>query len=241
MPHPCITVMPVYNEEHCVERVCRDWLEQMREIGGLLLVVDDGSCDATPEILARLAASDDRLRVVRQANAGHGAAILCGYQQALALGSEWIFQVDSDGEMPASLFPGLWEQRGRAAVLLGHRTGRRTHPVRRALSTVHRWMLGVLFGVRLRDPNIPYRLMHAAELRQLLAHVPRDVFAPNVFLALLAAKAGWLAEGPEVPVAPRHGFSSIRGWRLVPLAVRTAGELWRFRRQNWPHFQGGRR
>jgi glycosyltransferase involved in cell wall biosynthesis len=231
--------MPVYNEQHCVERVCREWLGQMRRIGGLLLVVDDGSCDATPEILARLAAGDEQLRVVRQANAGHGAAILHGYQQALALGSEWVFQVDSDGEMPALLFSGLWEQRGRAAVLLGHRTGRRIHPLRRALGAVHRWILTLLFGVRLRDPNIPYRLMRAAELRQLLTHVPRDVFAPNVFLALLAWKAGWLVVGPEVPATPRHGLSSIRGWRLVPLALRATGELWRFRRQNWPHFQAG--
>jgi glycosyltransferase involved in cell wall biosynthesis len=237
----CITVMPVYNEQHCVERVCREWLEQIREIGGWLLVVDDGSCDATPEILARLGAGEERLRVVRQANAGHGAAILHGYQQALALGCEWVFQVDSDGEIPAALFARLWEQRDRAAFLLGHRTGRLIHPPRLALSRVLRWMLSMMFGIRLRDPNIPYRLMRAAELRQLLAHVPPDAFAPNVFLALLAAKAGWLAEGPEVPVEPRHGVSSIRGWRMARVALRCAGELWRFRRRDWPRFQGGQR
>ncbi|MBE0657035.1 MAG: glycosyltransferase family 2 protein [Bryobacteraceae bacterium] len=238
MSWACVTVMPVYNEAECVESVCLDWIRQMADAGGALLVVDDGSSDESPRILDRLAANEPRLIVVHQINGGHGAAVLNGYRQALALEPDWVFQVDSDGEMPAGLFQAIWARRFDAEFVLGRRTGRRAHLLRLSLSTAHRWLLGIVFRVSVRDPNIPFRLMKTARLRRLLEFVPPGVFAPNVFLSLLAAKAGVLADGPEVPVAPRAGGSpSIRGWRTLRLGARCAGELARFRMRGWLRFR----
>ena len=234
MEYSCVTVMPVYNEAACVERVCREWLQQMRAIGGVLLVVNDGSYDDTPRILDRLAAGESGLIVVHQVNGGHGAAIMNGYRQALGLNPGWLFQVDSDGEMPASLFPLIWAQREEAAFVVGRRTGRQIHPLRLHLSNAHRRLLGLIFGVRVLDPNIPFRLMRAAEFRPLLDAIPDGLFAPNVFLTLLAARAGILADGPEVPLAPRGGgVPSIRGWRTMQVAARCAAEMLRFRQRYW--------
>ena len=236
----CIAVMPVYNEADCVETVCRQWIAQMAQAGGALLAVDDGSTDESPQILDRLAAAEPRFMVLHQANGGHGAAVLSGYRRALELSPEWVFQVDSDGEMPVSVFPMIWVQRFQAGTVLGRRTGRRTHPLRLALSALHRLLLGLLFGVKVRDPNIPFRLMRAGELRRLIGCVPPGPFAPNVFLSLLAAKAGTLVDGPEVPMAPRAGGTpSIRGWRTWALGVRCARELFRFRLGGWRRFKGG--
>jgi len=231
--------MPVYNEASCVETVCRAWLGEMHKIGGRLVAVDDGSRDATPAILAELAADDEILPVVRQENAGHGAAILCGYRRALASGCEWVFQVDSDGEIPPQMLRDIWSEREKAPILLGRRVGRRADPVRTAMSALHRWLLTALFGVSIPDPNVPFRLMRATELGRLMAHVPANVFAPNVFLALLAAKAGILGEAPEVPAVPRAGgTSSIRGYRALLIAVRCSRELWSFRQEQWRHQAG---
>ncbi|MBM3791846.1 MAG: glycosyltransferase family 2 protein [Acidobacteria bacterium] len=238
MASPCIAVMPVYNEESCVEAVCREWLAEMRRIGGSLVAVDDGSRDATPAILAELAAGEEILLVIRQENAGHGPAVLRGYRHALASGCAWVFQVDSDGEVPAESFRDIWLQRERAPILLGRRVGRRANLLRSAMSTLHRRLLTTMFGVRIADPNVPFRLMRAADLGRLMAHVPPNAFAPNVFLALLAARAGILGEGPEVPVAPRAGgTSSIHGYGTLRIAARCGRELWDFRRRQWRHLR----
>jgi len=230
--------MPVYNEAQCVEGVCREWLEQMGHIGGAVLAVDDGSKDGSGRILDRLAETESRLIVVHQANGGHGSAVMNGYRRALELSPGFVFQVDSDGEMPAAVFPSIWAMRDRADVVLGWRSGRRTDPLRMVMSKIHRFLLWAMFGVKVRDPNIPFRLMRSSRLRQLLEAVPQGVFAPNVNLALLAAKAGVLAIGPEVPLAPRAGgLASIRGGRVLILGLRCAGELIRFRLGRWRRFQ----
>ncbi len=226
--------MPVYNEAACVERVCLEWLEQMRAIGGLLLVVNDGSYDETTHILSRLTARHGELIVVHQVNGGHGAAIMNGYRRALEFDPGWLFQVDSDGEMPASLFPVIWAQRAQAAFLMGRRTGRQLDPLRLHLSNLHRSLVGQVFGLDVPDPNIPFRLMRATEFRPLLGALPDGLFAPNVFLTLLAARAGIRADGPEVPLAPRGGgVPSIRGWRTMLVAWRCLREMIHFRRCHW--------
>ena len=68
----------------------------------------------------------------------------------------------------------------------------------------------------------------------LLEAIPDGLFAPNVFLTLLAARAGILADGPEVPLAPRDGgVPSIRGWGTMRVALRCAVEMVRFRQRHW--------
>src|SRR5437868_4422665 len=91
-------VMPAYNEEACIEGVVSAWLSVLDTVPGTLFVVNDGSRDGTGKVLDRLAESHASLRVIHQKNAGHGAAVLRGYAEAIALGPEWIFQTDSDDQ-----------------------------------------------------------------------------------------------------------------------------------------------
>lgn len=58
-----------------------------------ILVVDDGSTDRTPEIAARASATDRRIRVIRQANAGVAAARNSGIGNATGA---WIAPIDAD-------------------------------------------------------------------------------------------------------------------------------------------------
>jgi glycosyltransferase involved in cell wall biosynthesis len=228
---PLIVVMPVYNEADCLREMLAEWLAALQAIpGALLLLVDDGSRDETPALLAEAARRQDGIRVVRQENAGHGAAILHGYREALAAGAEWVFQADADRQIAAAPLLELWMDRAGAPFLQAARWPREDPEVRILLSRAHRRLLAVLFGHAPRDPNVPFRLMRAEVLREMLCRLPEQPFAPNVMLSLLAQKQGWLRDELDVPHRQRDtGTQSIHGWKTARIAWRCAGELWRFR------------
>lgn len=83
-------IVPVHDLELYVER-CLDSLSGQTLRALEILVIDDGSTDASPEVLAELAAKDPRVRVERQAHAGRGAALNRGLE--LARG-EYVMIVD---------------------------------------------------------------------------------------------------------------------------------------------------
>ena len=111
--------MPVYNEAGCIERVLGEWLAALENIDASLLIVNDGSTDGTERILENLNDREPRLRVINQPNGGHGAAILRGYREAIALTPEYIFQTDSDDQIEAQSFRALWNMRHASPFILG--------------------------------------------------------------------------------------------------------------------------
>lgn len=85
-------VMSVHNDAQRVDTAVRSILGQtFRDLE--LIVIDDGSTDATPEVLDRLAREDGHLRVIHQANTGLTGALIRGCE--LARG-EFIARQDSD-------------------------------------------------------------------------------------------------------------------------------------------------
>ena len=97
---PATIIIPARNEERVIERCVRSLLAQDYP-DFELIVVDDGSQDATPRILARLAAQDRRLKVVTLDGklppgwAGKPHAMQRGYEAARP-DSQWILFSDAD-------------------------------------------------------------------------------------------------------------------------------------------------
>lgn len=238
MASGCVVVMPVYNEAGCIEAVCREWLAEIHPRGHRLLIVDDGSKDQTPAVLQRLASECPGLTVVHQPNGGHGSAVLRGYREALRVGCEWVFQVDSDGQFRATDFERLWSQRHRSRFILGHRKARLDSWSRRFLSRRHRDLLLLLFGVSPTDPNIPYRLMHAELLESMLEALPPGAFAPNVLLSILGTRAGF--DPLNIPVqhlARAAGTSTLRWKTMTRVCAVCLGDLLRFRVGGFRRFE----
>lgn len=85
-------IMPVYNAERTLRRSAESVLAQT--FGRVeLILIDDGSCDGSPAVIAELAARDERVVAVHQANAGVAAARNAGLR--VARGTHIAF-LDSD-------------------------------------------------------------------------------------------------------------------------------------------------
>ena len=214
-------VMPVYNEEACVEAVVASWRDMLsrQNIRFVLFAINDGSRDGTAERLARFA-DDSRIVVVNKPNTGHGPTILQGYRMAVDK-APWTFQCDSDNEMDASHFPRLWEICENYDAIFGVRHGRSQGVGRKLISAISRLTVTALFGRGVEDVNTPYRLMRSSILRRIVEQIPADTFAPNVIIAGAFARARLRIANVPVPHEGRRtGTPSIVKWKLWKSACR---------------------
>jgi dolichol-phosphate mannosyltransferase len=223
-------VVPVHNEAGAIEQLVSDLGRHVVDVipQTEVIVVDDASTDETSDILARLAGTRPWLHVHRSPqNAGHGPSVSRGLR--LARG-EWIFQTDSDGQFVVAEFQRLWEQRARFDLVLGVRVERRDPLHRLALTRAVRGVVSLLVGRRLRDPNVPFRLMRSSLWEDLAPLIGPETLAPSIHVVVGAVARGWRIE--EVPVThlPRvRGTSSLRHLRLLRFSLRGLLQLARFR------------
>ena len=96
-------IVPCYNAQAYLAQ-CLDSLRRQTMTDFEALLVDDGSDDQTPGILADAAAEDARLTVLRQANAGVSAARNRALRQARG---EWVFFLDADDLLPEDALQNL--------------------------------------------------------------------------------------------------------------------------------------
>lgn len=222
-------VMPAYNEEGAIEEAVQDVRESVFASvpDAELVVVDDGSRDRTAEILDGLAAGDSRVHVIHQKNGGHGRALRTGMD---ASRGEYLFLIDSDRQIPLTAFPLLWEAARTRDGTFGTRRTRHDPRLRLALTAVVRTILRLLFGVRIHDANIPFKILRRTDWEEARPLIPEDTLAPSIFLAIFLLRRGYDVAVEEVSHRERNtGVVSIRRWKLFMFCFRAFGQLILFR------------
>jgi len=109
MSHRILTALPVYNEE----KYLLDVLPVVREYSQDVLVVDDGSSDRTPHLLAEM----EGINVIRhEKNQGYGAGLKTAFQYAIDHGYDALVTIDCDGQHQPQQIPeiaqALWPADG---------------------------------------------------------------------------------------------------------------------------------
>jgi glycosyltransferase involved in cell wall biosynthesis len=149
---------PAFNEAENVEATVREAVGVFTRLVTQfeVIVVNDGSADATGEIADRLAKEDQRIRVIHHdRNRGYGAALRTGITAARF---DFVFFSDIDRQFVleeiASFLPALDD----CDVIIGFRKDRRD-PLPRRLNAAG-WNLAnrLLLGLRVKDVNCAFKL-----------------------------------------------------------------------------------
>ena len=226
-------VMPVYNEAECICDVLDDWTKELDRLAITyrLIVLNDGSKDNTEEVLNKFN-NNTSIKVINKINSGHGPTILQGYHMAVD-DSKWVFQVDSDNEIPAEYFETVWRERDTYDAVIGIRANRSQPLARKIISFFSRLVVALFYGTGVTDVNCPFRLMRADMLGDILKRIPENTFAPNVAISgfLVLKKAQIL--NVQIPHRNRQtGEVSIKKWKLLKAALKSFMQIVQIRFAN---------
>lgn len=108
-------IIPVYNTQKYLPRCIESVLAQTF-VDWEMLLIDDGSTDASGSICDEYAAKDERIRVFHKENGGISSARNLGLNYAQG---EWIFFVDSDDSLPKTSLESLLSRSSDANIIAG--------------------------------------------------------------------------------------------------------------------------
>ncbi|HSS51618.1 MAG TPA: glycosyltransferase family 2 protein, partial [Thermoanaerobaculia bacterium] len=170
-PRPSVSlVIPMFNEEENIEHAIDFAVDALERHAGdyEIVVVDDASEDRSPEIVARLAAANPRIRVQRhEVNRKLGASLKTGFAAArqdlvLYMDADLPFDPDVVGRAIQALLV------TRADLIAGYRLDRTTEGFRRTVySYLYNSLIGLLFGWPHRDINFSFKLMRREVLEAI--------------------------------------------------------------------------
>lgn len=209
-------VVPALNEEPTIGRVVASVLAALD--GVRVVVVDDGSADATGAVAA--AAGAEVLR--HPFNLGVGGAVRTGLRHVVATGADRVVIMDADDQHDAEdLRRLLGAIDGGVDLVVGSRfatsgDGYRMGRTRRAAQRFLNRVVSRLVGTPVTDATSGFRAM-TGDVAELLARdYPVEYLADTVEVLVLVRRAGFTLGEVPVRMRPRRaGRSSARGVRLT--------------------------
>lgn len=196
---------PCYNEQ---ENVWRTVEKAVAVLEGLktdfeIIIVDDGSGDATGKIADELASTDSRIKVVHHAsNLGYGAALQSGFRAA---SKKIVFYTDGDGQFDISEMPALLDLLKDYDIVSCYRIKRQDSFVRKVNAWCWTKLVCLLFGMKVRDIDCAFKL-----------------YKREIFDNIKMSSAGALIDTEILARATGKGYSLVQ--RGVSHYPRRAGE-----------------
>jgi glycosyltransferase involved in cell wall biosynthesis len=151
---------PAYNDSGTIASLVIMAVQTARQLTSdfEVIVVNDGSADATPRILSELAGVYPQVRVVtHERNRGYGGALRSGFAAA---SKEVVFYTDGDAQYDPSELAVLWERFGSDVDLVNGYKISRSDPLHRVIiGRIYHYTVKLLFGLRVRDVDCDFRMM----------------------------------------------------------------------------------
>jgi dolichol-phosphate mannosyltransferase len=204
-----LTAIPVYNEERHLENVLREVRRYTPEI----LVVNDGSTDGTPQLLAR---QPDLRVVTHPQNRGYGAALISAFAYTLEHDFDVLVTMDCDGQHEPARIPVLLEAIHDCDIVSGSRYLRdfRQDTLapedRRRINRQITLELNERFGLNLTDAFCGFKAYRTEALTRLRITetgwgMPLQLWVQAAFLGLRVKEVGV----PRLYLDPKRAFGGV--------------------------------
>ncbi len=230
--HPLLTVLiPAYNESaglaDCVAVVAARLAAL--NVSAEILIVDDGSRDATPRLADELAAASaapprPAVRVVHHTvNQGIGAAFATG---VAAAASEWLILIPADLAMDPADIAVYLAASAQADIVVGNRSDLSDYSgFRRLVHFANITLLRLLFGTPLHQFQY-ISLYRLATLRQMDLEYTGSAFFLAEMLLKAQALGARLVEVSIAYVPRRTGRATGARWSQITATLADMARFW---------------
>jgi glycosyltransferase involved in cell wall biosynthesis len=232
MPQPAMrkpglsVFFPAYNDSGTIASLVIAALRTARSLTSdfEVIIVNDGSADATAAIADELAHTYPEVTVVHhERNRGYGGALRTGFATA---SREFVFYTDGDGQYDPIEMTVLWNALADDVDLVNGYKISRSDPLHRVIiGRIYHHMVRALFRLRVRDVDCDFRLMR----RGIFDRVTLEKNSGVICLEMMKKiqDAGFRIK--EVPVHHyhrSHGRSQFFNFRRLIRTVVDVMKLW---------------
>ncbi len=215
---------PAYNDSGTIASMVMAAVQTARTLTPdfEVIVVNDGSADATPQIADELARIYPEVRVVHHAqNRGYGGALRSGFAAAT---KAFIFYTDGDAQYDASEMRVLWERmRDDVDLVNGYKISRSDPLHRIIIGRTYHYTVKLLFGLKVRDVDCDFRLMR----RTIFDRVRLEKSSGVICLEMMKKIQDAGFRIAEVPVHHYHRAYGRSQFFNFPRIARTAVDVMR--------------
>lgn len=184
-----LVAMPIFNEAKYLRQV----LTRVRQYSDEILVVDDGSTDQTPELLA----AEKQIHLIRHPqNRGYGQSLIDAFAYARLNGYDWIISMDCDEQHEPAHIPEFLAvaERDEADIISGSRYlsgfhGDSVPPEdRREINMRITWMLNNVLDMRITDAFCGFKAYRVEAIARLQLTEAGYAFPLQFWVQVVRAK-----------------------------------------------------
>ena len=184
-------VIPVFNEKDSLEILTREIIENVGKNDYEIIFIDDGSTDRSYQIMKKLAAENQRIKVLKfRKNFGKSAALQVGFQNA---SGEIVFTLDADLQDNPKEIPKFLEKISAGYDLVTGWKKKRRDPISKTLpSKLFNNVTSSSFKLKLHDYNCGFKAFKKDVIKEIDVYGEMHRYIP----ALAHAKGFKVAEIP---------------------------------------------
>ena len=196
-----LVVIPAFNEEESLEYVLEEVNETNPDVD--VLVVDDGSTDATSEIALKAGVSLIQLPF----NLGVGGAMRAGFKYAIDREYSKVVQLDADGQHNPRDVTKLLDGLERADIVIGARfAGAGEYSVKGPRSWAMKFLsvfISSIIGVKLTDTTSGFKACGNEAIRLFARDYPQEYLGDTIEALIIANRNGLIISQIPVVMRPR--------------------------------------